>query len=152
MANESQGPVFVTQIHLMDINAALAQLVERIDTLAGLRGAVTVRDRLAVSAPTGDADAVRQDTLTNATTGYVTLATAQTIAGAKTFSAKMTAGGEVEIDGALNHDGTTVGFYGTAPSTQPAANADTAGATLAQLETEVNQLKAALRLLGIIAT
>jgi hypothetical protein len=26
--------------------------------------------------------------------------------------------GDVEIDGALNHDGTTVGFYGATPSTQ----------------------------------
>lgn len=28
---------------------------------------------------------------------------------------------ELEIDGALNHDGTTVGFYGVAPTTRPAA-------------------------------
>lgn len=28
---------------------------------------------------------------------------------------------ELEIDGALNHDGTTVGFYGVAPVTRPAA-------------------------------
>lgn len=33
-----------------------------------------------------------------------------------------------------------------------AANADTSGATLGQLETEVNELKAALRAAGIIAT
>lgn len=36
--------------------------------------------------------------------------------------------------------------------TRQAANADTAGATLAALETEVNQLKAALRAHGLIAT
>ena len=30
-------------------------------------------------------------------------------------------GGDVEIDGALNHDGSTVGFFGTTPATQPAA-------------------------------
>jgi hypothetical protein len=36
--------------------------------------------------------------------------------------------------------------------TQPAANADTSGAVLADLETEVNQLKAALRTAGIIDT
>jgi hypothetical protein len=38
-----------------------------------------------------------------------------------------------------------------APNTQ-AANPDTSGATLAALETEVNQIKAALRALGLIAT
>ncbi len=32
---------------------------------------------------------------------------------------------EIEIDGALNHDGTTVGFYGVAPATQPSAYTQT---------------------------
>ena len=32
---------------------------------------------------------------------------------------KLMADGEIEIDGALNHDGTTVGFYGTTPVTKP---------------------------------
>jgi uncharacterized protein DUF5907 len=40
---------------------------------------------------------------------------------------------------------------GTA-ATQQAANADTSGATLGQLETEVNELKAVLRTFGLIAT
>lgn len=31
------------------------------------------------------------------------------------------ASGEVEIDGALNHDGSTVGFYGVTPTARPAA-------------------------------
>jgi len=31
---------------------------------------------------------------------------------------KLLVTGELELDGALNHDGTTVGFYGTAPATQ----------------------------------
>lgn len=60
--------------------------------------------------------------------------------------------GEVEIDGALNHDGTTVGFFGTAPATQRPANPDTSGATLAALETEVNELKQLLRDYGLLAT
>lgn len=34
-------------------------------------------------------------------------------------------GGEVEIDGALNHDGTTVGFYNVAPVARPAAYTQT---------------------------
>ncbi len=37
-------------------------------------------------------------------------------------------------------------------ATQQAANPDTSGATLGQLETEVNQLKAVLRAFGLIAT
>lgn len=37
-------------------------------------------------------------------------------------------------------------------ATQQAANADTSGATLGQLETEVNELKAVLRSFGLIAT
>ena len=32
--------------------------------------------------------------------------------------------GDLELDGALNHDGTTVGFYGVTPTTRPAATAD----------------------------
>lgn len=43
-------------------------------------------------------------------------------------------------------------FYNVAPVAQPAANADTSGATLAALETEVNELKATLRSLGLIST
>jgi parallel beta-helix repeat protein len=54
----------------------------------------------------------------------------------------------------LNSGGTntfrTAGF--AVSNTQPAPNADTSGASLATLETEVNQLKAALRMLGWIAT
>ncbi len=50
--------------------------------------------------------------------------------------------------------GTTqkLGFFNATPIVQPAANADTSGATLGQLETEVNELKATLRSLGLIAT
>jgi hypothetical protein len=61
-------------------------------------------------------------------------------------------GAEVEIDGALNHDGTTAGFFGKVPATQRPANADTSGATLAALETEVNELKQLLRDYGLLAT
>lgn len=34
---------------------------------------------------------------------------------------KIYTAGEIEIDGALNHDGTTVGFFGTTPTTKPSA-------------------------------
>jgi hypothetical protein len=39
---------------------------------------------------------------------------------------KIKSEGEVEIDGALNHDGTTAGFYAAAPVTQPASANQTA--------------------------
>ena len=42
------------------------------------------------------------------------------------------------------------GFFGADLTSQPAANADTSGATLGDLETEVNQLKAVLRTWGLI--
>lgn len=43
--------------------------------------------------------------------------------------------GDLELDGALNHDGTTVGFYGVTPTTRPGATAD---------------IKDALTLLGLL--
>ena len=45
-----------------------------------------------------------------------------------------------------------IAFWGATPIVQPSANADTSGATLGQLETEVNELKALLRSLGLMAT
>lgn len=44
-----------------------------------------------------------------------------------------------------------IGFYGATPVVQPSANPDTSGATLAALETEVNQVKQALRDVGLLA-
>lgn len=44
-----------------------------------------------------------------------------------------------------------IGFYNATPIVQPAANPDTSGATLAALETEVNQVKQTLRDLGLMA-
>lgn len=41
-------------------------------------------------------------------------------------SGKLTAG-EVEIDGALNHDGSTVGFYGTTPIVKPTISGSRGG-------------------------
>lgn len=53
-----------------------------------------------------------------------------------------------------NSSGTQIqiGFFQKAPAPQPVAIPDTSGATLAQLEAEVNKLKAASRALGLIAT
>lgn len=57
----------------------------------------------------------------------------------------------VHVSGTLNHAGAEVGFFGAEPVAQPAPVPDTSGVTLAELEAEVNQLKAALRSLGLIA-
>jgi hypothetical protein len=48
-------------------------------------------------------------------TGTATLGANVLVGGVFTVTGKLTASDEVEIDGALNHDGTTVGFYGAAP-------------------------------------
>lgn len=61
---------------------------------------------------------------------------AQTIAGNKTFS------NDVEIDGALNHDGSTVGFYGTAPTTQAAASAALTDNTCGTVDGDVDAVAA----------
>lgn len=44
-----------------------------------------------------------------------------------------------------------LGFFNKAPVVQPVANADTSGATLPNLEIEVNQIKQLLRDLGLMA-
>jgi hypothetical protein len=56
----------------------------------------------------------------------------------------------IEIDGALNHDGTTVGFYGTTPATQPTTIVDADG-TLADITTKFNSLLSKLETLGLLA-
>lgn len=42
-----------------------------------------------------------------------------TVSGAASVAGKLHAEGEVEIEGDLNHDGTKVGFFGTAPVAKP---------------------------------
>lgn len=75
------------------------------------------------------------------------------------FTAKQTFTEEVELSAALNHDGTTVGFYGTTPATQPATIADPTAPGAAYLQAEIESIRDAvisirnaLRTLGIIAT
>ena len=66
-----------------------------------------------------------------------------------------TSGGTVPLlSGSNTHASakcTLFGIGSVIPVTTQAANADTSGATLGQLETEVNELKAVLRLFGLIA-
>jgi len=57
---------------------------------------------------------------------------------------------EIEIDGALNHDGTTVGFFGNTPVTRPTIANLAAGADLATTVAKVNELLNYLRSRGDI--
>lgn len=41
------------------------------------------------------------------------------IPGTASVTGKLTAGGEVEIDGTLNHDGSSIGFFGASPVAKP---------------------------------
>lgn len=61
---------------------------------------------------------------------------------------------EAEIDGALNHDGSTAGFYGTEPVAQPAYIADASGGAVidSQARAAVNAVIAALETLGLVAS
>lgn len=81
---------------------------------------------------------------------------------ANTWAAKQTFSSEVEIDGALNHDGTTAGFFGVAPTTRPtaltAANASAVDLVYGAEERDVvnnlrirlNELETRLRSLGLL--
>lgn len=122
-------------------------------------GAVTAAGALNLS---GGSGTVVQGALTVQTT--TTLQGAVTISGGSNLT--LTGGGNViaagaafgtdpvEIDGALNHDGTAVGFYGAAPVVQHAAIPDAAGgATIdAEARAAVNAALDALRDVGLIAT
>jgi hypothetical protein len=63
---------------------------------------------------------------------------------------KISTSDELEVNGALNHDGSTLGFYGTNPAAQPSNIADADG-TLADITTKFNSLLAALENLGLLA-
>jgi len=58
---------------------------------------------------------------------------------------------ECEIDGAFNHDGTTVGFFGTAPATKQTHIIDADG-SLADITTKFNNLLLKLETYGLLAT
>lgn len=71
-----------------------------------------------------------------------------------TMSVKTIFSGEAEIDGALNHDGTTVGFYGVAPVTQRTAVADPSGGATIDAECRTATIAVITRLeeLGLFAS
>lgn len=77
---------------------------------------------------------------------------AQTVGGAKTWSAKGTFSGEVEIDGAFNHDGTTFGALNTTPAVQQTASANLTDNTGAAADDTVENVPAAAGDGGGVAT
>lgn len=120
--NLTRGAFQVYSNSPVEINLILRRIRDELDEIQGLRGRAEIFDRTRVSDPTEASDALTQGAakLTN----NVTVDGTQTITGAKTFSAKAVFSAEVELDGALNHDGTTVGLYNTTPVVQATASAD----------------------------
>jgi hypothetical protein len=60
---------------------------------------------------------------------------------------------DLEVDGALNHDGTTIGFFGIAPTTQQASIAEPSGGVVidAQARTAINSILNVLDAYGLTA-
>lgn len=98
----SLGAVQVMGNDPMSINVALQALVDRIDTVAGLRGRSRIYDAVQIEEPEQDADAAQRVD----TEGNVTIPDEQEIEGTKTF-----------IDGALlrfeDDTGTLIHAWGT---------------------------------------
>jgi hypothetical protein len=92
--------------------------------------------------------------------GLIFNAGAHMLTTANTWTQKQTFSGEVEIDGALNHDGNTVGFYGVTPVARSAAYTasnvttdrtfDANATTIDEIADVLGTLLADLKLTGII--
>jgi hypothetical protein len=61
--NRTAGAIQVADNSVASINIALQQVLNRLDTAFGLRGPASVNDRLAVSEPSDNADAVNKGSL-----------------------------------------------------------------------------------------
>lgn len=85
---------------------------------------------------------------TGAISGFTSLAISAGISGVTTIvtSGKITCGGELELDGAFNHDGTTIGFFGTTPTTIQTVD-QSGGATVQQ---QIDSIAAALAAYGFV--
>lgn len=59
MANASQGPIVVFDNSVSSINLAFSQVLERLDSAKGLRGAAAIFDRTEVGTPVGQTDAAQ---------------------------------------------------------------------------------------------
>ena len=96
--------------------------------------------------------------------GAATLSSTLNVTGATTLSGTQITG-DLELDGALNHDGSTVGFYGTTPIAQQSAvsapslsslsgldystEASTISSNLTNLQTAINAIRTRLSNIGI---
>ena len=86
------------------------------------------------AAGTWSADADISDLASSTSAELLAVLSDPTGTGLTVFGTDPVFSASIEIDGALNHDGSTVGFYGTTPVAQPASAADltnsvTAGGT-----------------------
>ena len=99
----SLGPVQVIGNSVQEINDALRALQQQVDLLRGLSGRVVIYDRVRVSDPVEDDDAVN---LRLANIDYVTITTEQDITGDKTFTGDLRTEGDLEVAGISTFDGT----------------------------------------------
>jgi hypothetical protein len=132
-----------TQGLYLDNRGALAGTAVGIRFRTATNGSAPIADMVAAlrAGPVGDLT-FRVRTTAG---GTMTDALVLTSSGSGRFS------GEVEIDGALNHDGTTVGFYGVTPVARAAAiSSPTGGATIdAEARTAIDAIRTALTNIGI---
>jgi hypothetical protein len=158
-ANPTVGLGTVAQSDITGLVAALAAKVN--DTGDTITGPLIVNSDILVTVDSGSAFTIRQadtDEIVRVDTTGLSFNIFQgadlvliSDSGATVKTRIDGATGDITTAGAINHDGTTVGFYGATPVTQAAANPDTSGATLPNLEIEVNELKALLRSVGLMA-
>ena len=78
---QSLGPLQVLTNSPVEINRVLQEVVDRIDGLKGLRGVVTIHERVIVPNPVNDTDAVNKQSVTTVSSGV-----SETITGLKTFN------------------------------------------------------------------
>lgn len=58
MSNRTAGPLRINTLELTELNLVLRQIQDRIDSLRGLRGVVTINDRLRAAAPVNAGDVI----------------------------------------------------------------------------------------------
>ena len=93
---------------------------------AKLDGAVTINDSGADVDTRIEGDTDANLLMVDASADTVQIGSAATADSAKFYvNGKLSTAGEVEINGALNHDGSTVGFYGVTPAARPSAYTQT---------------------------
>lgn len=117
------------------------------NTLVGITGPVGAGITVNLGAAAGHATVV----------GYDAAVTLQNVSATNTVLVSSTAGmsvptirqtataGSLEVDGALDHDGATAGFYGAAPVARPSLTYSRTGESTAEA-----QLRAALASLGLV--